>query len=74
MLIHVYQIDFVIFFVCLSILGLQRKFRVPVISREWVLDSIALYKSQPITDYLLTDFTSPMTDQPTIDLDSDDDQ
>eukprot|EP00057_Strongylocentrotus_purpuratus_P027742 XP_011682216.1 PREDICTED: uncharacterized protein LOC755086 [Strongylocentrotus purpuratus] len=54
--------------------GLQRKFRVPVISREWVLDSIALYKSQPITDYLLTDFTSPMTDQPTIDLDSDDDQ
>ncbi|XP_054767933.2 breast cancer type 1 susceptibility protein-like [Lytechinus pictus] len=52
--------------------GLQRKFRVPVISREWVLDSIALYKSQPITDYLLSNITSASTDQPIIDIESDD--
>ncbi|XP_041477960.1 breast cancer type 1 susceptibility protein-like [Lytechinus variegatus] len=52
--------------------GLQRKFRVPVISREWVLDSIALYKSQPITDYLLSGLTSASTDQPIIDIESDD--
>ncbi|KAJ8024960.1 Breast cancer type 1 susceptibility protein-like [Holothuria leucospilota] len=37
--------------------ALYEKFQVKVISREWVLDSIAVYTTQPITDYLLCDVT-----------------
>ncbi|XP_071944719.1 uncharacterized protein [Antedon mediterranea] len=35
--------------------SLFRKFRVPVISREWILDSIAPSAIQPLDDYLLCD-------------------
>ncbi|XP_072179556.1 uncharacterized protein [Diadema setosum] len=42
--------------------GLYRRFRVPVISREWILDSIAQYKTQPILDYLLSGAEQPITD------------
>ena len=48
--------------------SVQKIPRVPIISREWVLDIIATYKIQPMADYLLS---SSGSTQPIVDLDSD---
>lgn len=37
--------------------AVHNKYHIKIISREWVLDSIAVYTTQPIRDYLLCDVT-----------------